>query len=120
MLLSQDYTCAYCPASISGGFHIDHMTPISRGGSGTWSNVALSCKMCNLSKGAKTAEEFMNIQSGFTEEPDKTRRIESPVENPERLPQRQPERKREEFPGEHREEPDRERKREKVKEPAGV
>jgi hypothetical protein len=54
---------------------------------------------------------MLDITAGFTEVPDKTRRIEAP-ENPERQPQRIPERKREfDEP-----QPDRERKPAKVPE----
>lgn len=32
---------------------IDHITPISRGGTHTWNNVQLLCRLCNAKKGAK-------------------------------------------------------------------
>lgn len=38
--------------------HIDHMTPISRGGSNFPSNLQLLCQPCNDSKGARTMDEW--------------------------------------------------------------
>lgn len=49
--------CEYCGAE-DGPFHIDHIFPVSRGGTNAVSNLALACAACNLSKGAKTVEEW--------------------------------------------------------------
>jgi 5-methylcytosine-specific restriction endonuclease McrA len=45
-----------------GKFHVDHMLPISRGGSNGPENLQLLCQPCNNSKGAKTMDEWLNIQ----------------------------------------------------------
>ena len=45
-----------------GKFHVDHMLPISRGGSNGPKNLQLLCQPCNNSKGAKTMDEWLNIQ----------------------------------------------------------
>lgn len=37
---------------------IEHLIPLSRGGSHTWENIALACRSCNYSKSSKTPEEF--------------------------------------------------------------
>jgi len=37
---------------------IEHVLPISRGGSHTWDNTTLACHKCNVSKNAKTVEEW--------------------------------------------------------------
>lgn len=50
--------CPYCGVNLEGGFHIDHKTPISRGGDNKLSNLQLLCPCCNVRKGAKTHEEF--------------------------------------------------------------
>jgi CRISPR/Cas system Type II protein with McrA/HNH and RuvC-like nuclease domain len=50
--------CGYCGVDIYEGFHIDHMHPRSRGGSDGLRNLIASCQNCNLSKGARTVEEF--------------------------------------------------------------
>jgi 5-methylcytosine-specific restriction endonuclease McrA len=59
----QQGLCAYCETVLFGDFHVDHMMPLSRGGSNNWDNLAITCPKCNLSKGAKTAEEFFNCRS---------------------------------------------------------
>ena len=33
--------------------NVDHIFPVSKGGSHTWGNVALACQLCNTRKGAK-------------------------------------------------------------------
>ena len=48
--------CAYCGGP--GPFHIDHIIPWSRGGATTRDNLACACARCNLSKGARTPEEW--------------------------------------------------------------
>lgn len=46
--------CVYCHRS-NVPFEIDHLIPLSRGGSNRVSNLVLSCHNCNLAKGDKTA-----------------------------------------------------------------
>lgn len=59
---AQGNECCYCGASMLDGFEIDHMTPVSRGGTNDRANLALSCVPCNRSKGTKTVEEFLAWQ----------------------------------------------------------
>lgn len=49
--------CAYC-GEVADPFHVDHVVPISRGGTSSKRNLVLACEQCNLSKGTKTAAEF--------------------------------------------------------------
>ncbi len=58
MHADQGGLCAYCEVELGGDFHVDHMTPIIRGGRNSWENLAVVCPTCNLSKRTKTAEEF--------------------------------------------------------------
>lgn len=54
-------TCTYCGAPLElATFHMDHLIPKSRGGSGRRDNLAPSCGPCNVKKGAKTAQEFLS------------------------------------------------------------
>lgn len=57
--------CFYCNESllIDGGWHIEHMHPISRGGSNDISNLVPSCPICNLTKNTKTAKEFLEASA---------------------------------------------------------
>lgn len=57
LLKKQMFKCAYCDSdliiSIPFSVHLDHVVPLSKGGSHTIDNVAWSCKICNLSKADK-------------------------------------------------------------------
>ncbi|MFJ8394370.1 HNH endonuclease [Streptomyces sp. NPDC094144] len=50
-----DGRCCYCDAPAE---HIDHVTPISRGGDDTLDNVVPACASCNLDKAARTLAEW--------------------------------------------------------------
>ncbi len=63
MYATQGGRCYYCSVSIEKEYHIDHMTPLSRGGSNWPENLCLACPRCNLSKHTKTAEEFQNADA---------------------------------------------------------
>jgi 5-methylcytosine-specific restriction endonuclease McrA len=42
--------CAYCRRSIRNGYHVDHIVPLSKGGSNSRRNLQLTCAACNMSK----------------------------------------------------------------------
>lgn len=52
-------TCYLClkPVPFSKD-HLEHKTPLSRGGSHYYSNLAVACQSCNLSKNNKTEKEY--------------------------------------------------------------
>lgn len=50
--------CACCHVSIKDGYHVDHVYPLSLGGSNNKSNLQLLCPTCNLKKGAKSPERW--------------------------------------------------------------
>ncbi len=58
--------CEYCKKEITRdpkrpeSFEVDHRQPYSRGGPTKDENLAPSCRTCNRSKGAQTAEEFQD------------------------------------------------------------
>ncbi len=56
----QEGLCAYCHAPLNGVYHIDHIQPLSRGGSNWPENLACACAYCNQSKGAKTLDEWLS------------------------------------------------------------
>lgn len=56
---AQDGKCIYCEIGLEDGYHVDHLVPLSRGGSSWPENLALACPPCNQSKGNKTPEEFV-------------------------------------------------------------
>jgi hypothetical protein len=58
---SQAGLCLYCeaPIEMTRKNHIDHMTPLSRGGNNHPSNICWTCGPCNRRKHCMTAEEFL-------------------------------------------------------------
>jgi 5-methylcytosine-specific restriction endonuclease McrA len=63
LLAGQNYQCAatHCRADVSGGFHCDHIVPVSRGGTSWPDNIQILCPSCNLSKHAMTMEEWQTV-----------------------------------------------------------
>ena len=57
---AQDHCCRYCRAPlVKGTTHLDHRTPLARGGAHEPANVCLACASCNQKKGAMTETEFL-------------------------------------------------------------
>lgn len=54
--------CFYCKNKLdnNGRGHLDHKTPLSRGGKHEINNVVFACSSCNLRKATKTADEFLS------------------------------------------------------------
>jgi 5-methylcytosine-specific restriction endonuclease McrA len=51
--------CYYCDSKVSTNhIHFDHMIPLSRGGPHSIENLCVSCVLCNLTKKARTVEEW--------------------------------------------------------------
>jgi 5-methylcytosine-specific restriction endonuclease McrA len=50
--------CAYCGAPSE---HVEHCTPLSRGGENSAWNVVGACADCNLNKGRMTVLEFLGL-----------------------------------------------------------
>jgi len=59
ILKAQGHRCAYCSACLKiGRKQVDHIAPISRGGSDHRANIQYLCEPCNQSKNAKDPLEF--------------------------------------------------------------
>jgi len=65
-LLDRDgRNCYYCGMTMElagnspSRVHLEHKTPLSRGGKHSEENCVLACRTCNLRKHDKTAEEFL-------------------------------------------------------------
>lgn len=56
--------CACCKVGINDGYHVDHVIPLSLGGSNDRLNLQLLCPTCNLQKSAKHPIDFMQSR-GF-------------------------------------------------------
>lgn len=50
--------CAYCGITLHDDYHVDHILPLSRGGSNWPDNLCVACPDCNLSKRDKTVQEW--------------------------------------------------------------
>ena len=59
MFSEQCGRCKSCDADISSGYEIDHIMPISKGGTNWPSNLQLLCKPCNRSKGSKHPADWV-------------------------------------------------------------
>jgi 5-methylcytosine-specific restriction endonuclease McrA len=62
---SQQFQCVYCGVDTSEIYHVDHITPIARGGSSWPSNLQILCPSCNCSKRDKTHEEYLAYRSNL-------------------------------------------------------
>ena len=51
--------CRFCDAPLNSEGHIEHLCPVSRGGTSNPTNLTLACSKCNLAKTNKTLTEFM-------------------------------------------------------------
>jgi hypothetical protein len=58
ILVRDGRLCRYCGAT-DGPFHIDHVVPVSRGGSNNDDNLCVACAPCNLRKSAKVGREWV-------------------------------------------------------------
>jgi len=64
------YCCQYCGIDLCDGTAtVDHVTPKSRGGASSWTNLVTSCKKCNLLKGNKTPKEAKMLLKSKPKEP---------------------------------------------------
>lgn len=52
-------TCVACGSTED--LHVDHIIPLSRGGTNDLDNLQMLCSRCNLSKGTKTMEEWGGV-----------------------------------------------------------
>lgn len=53
--------CNYC-GDTRGPYHIDHIIPLSRGGTNDEKNLCVSCATCNLDKGNLLLSEWMAVE----------------------------------------------------------
>lgn len=55
----QKSMCAVCRCRLGKDYHVDHIVPLSSGGSNYKTNLQLLCEPCNLSKGKQHPVSFM-------------------------------------------------------------
>lgn len=67
LFVLQDGKCAYCNGELRG-YHVDHIIPLSKGGSNWPDNICLACPTCNMSKSDKIlGSEWCPEAQGKTE-----------------------------------------------------
>jgi 5-methylcytosine-specific restriction endonuclease McrA len=59
LLVLQEWKCRCCGVSLKNGYHLDHIIPLSRGGTNTEENVHLLLPKCNQQKYTLTMDEFL-------------------------------------------------------------
>lgn len=58
LLKSQRFKCINCRSCLRSGYHVDHMYPLSKGGSNDVTNIQILCPTCNLRKSARDPIEW--------------------------------------------------------------
>lgn len=58
LLHEQQGCCRWCGGPLGERWDIDHVVPLSRGGTHDPSNIVLACERCNISKHAKLLGEW--------------------------------------------------------------
>jgi 5-methylcytosine-specific restriction endonuclease McrA len=58
LIIKQNNKCFYCECDLTNYKAIEHLTPLSKGGTNEWHNLVYSCKSCNSKKNKKTLFEF--------------------------------------------------------------
>jgi 5-methylcytosine-specific restriction endonuclease McrA len=53
------YKCIYCQTDLKKVWHLDHYTPLSRGGKNNFKNIVPSCPRCNIMKGNMDGHQFV-------------------------------------------------------------
>lgn len=55
---AQEKVCHWCSNGCADAFHVDHVYPLSKGGSHREDNLVIACPDCNRRKGAKDPIAF--------------------------------------------------------------
>ena len=58
LLKEQDNKCVYCGKDLSEGYHMDHIVPLSKGGTNWPDNLQILCPTCNLVKNGKLPQAY--------------------------------------------------------------
>lgn len=64
-LKGQNYKCVYCGVDIKENFSIDHIIPLSKGGTNHIENIDLVCKPCNTKKGTRSKAKMLEIMGSI-------------------------------------------------------
>lgn len=59
---NKEYDDAGRVVESSRNWHVDHKTPLSRGGDHSIENLVPACRKCNMAKMTMTANEFVGVK----------------------------------------------------------
>lgn len=59
---AQVKNCKWCGVDCEVGYHVDHVVPLSKGGTHTVDNLCIACPSCNLRKNAMMPDEFIEYR----------------------------------------------------------
>lgn len=59
VILESKGVCPYCGENIANNGSLDHIIPVSKGGTNERSNLKWCCIKCNMSKGSKDLDEWL-------------------------------------------------------------
>lgn len=57
----QEKVCHWCGDDCETNYHVDHYFPLSRGGPHCASNLVIACPQCNVRKGARMPDEWIDV-----------------------------------------------------------
>lgn len=63
----QNGRCHWCGEPVGNQYHVDHVIPLSRGGTNYPSNIVIACPPCNLSRNNKLPDEWEGRSAAKTE-----------------------------------------------------
>lgn len=61
--------CAWCGASVEQGAQLtlDHLLPVSKGGTNNEANLVTACQRCNSSRGNRSVEQFASAVAQYVD-----------------------------------------------------
>lgn len=77
MYAQQEGACAYCACELEEQYDVEHIIPLSFGGTNNLSNLCLSCRNCNALAGDLVFQDFYQKQAYIMGQKLKRRRLQS-------------------------------------------
>jgi 5-methylcytosine-specific restriction endonuclease McrA len=86
LYLRDQYRCLYCDNFFSkSNLTMDHVVPLSKGGTTGWTNIVAACQTCNGNKGNKTRgwkPKYKPYKPGYWELVRKRKQMEFTIKHP--------------------------------------